>query len=191
MTESRRGGSLSQLRHNCKHTMSETVQNLLINREQKCVVVLHFLWKTENKILSQNFIIQILVGCPLHDDKNVIFIRFPATNWQNCLGHPLHIDASCIYLCWFHKHGSDDVGAVGAVPHSKAADDGPKMELFVGTEGAELQLIVAPTLDDGRVADLHLGWEVGRGRGRDGEVGGEERVRGGAEWEGGSGGGEG
>ena len=76
---------------------------------------------------------------------------------KNCLGHPLHIDASCIYLCWFHKHGSDNVGAVGAVPHSEAADDGPKMELFVGTEGAELQLIVAPTLDDGRVADLHLG----------------------------------
>ena len=32
---------------------------------------------------------------------------------------------------------------------------------------------------------------MGRGRGRDGEVGGEERVRGGVEWEGGSGGGEG
>ena len=62
------------------------------------------------------------------------------------------------------------------VPHSEAADDGPKVELLVGTEGAEFQLIVATTLDDGRVADLHLRGEVeGRGGGEGRGEGGSER----------------
>ena len=59
-------------------------------------------------------------------------------------------------LGWFHEHGPDYVRAVGLVPDAQAADDGAKVQPLIGADDAELELVVASTLNDGGVADLHL-----------------------------------
>ena len=52
-------------------------------------------------------------------------------------------------LGWLNKHRSDDIGAVGLVADSEAANDGAKMQSLIITDSAESQLVVATTLNDG------------------------------------------
>merc|ERR1719264_1941004 len=56
-----------------------------------------------------------------------------------------------------HQHGPHDVGAVALVPHAQGADNSSEVEVLLVRDDAELELVVAPGLDDGRVAHVHSG----------------------------------
>lgn len=59
------------------------------------------------------------------------------------------------FLCGVDKQGADYVGAVGLVAGTQAADDSTEVKVVLVWSGTELEAVVAPGLDDGRVAHVY------------------------------------
>ena len=120
--------------HQATLTIPQRLQQSLIDRQEEDVVVLHLLTGGTEQKLSH--------------------LQTPHTTQHTIHYHQAqaHTDLSRL-----NEHSSHNVGAVGLVADSEAAHDGSEVKPFIGTDGTELEHVLAPTLNDGAVTDLHLG----------------------------------